>query len=206
RLDHANIVPIYEVGEREGFCFFSMKLIEGTTVQELSSQALPNAAGCRHAATILLKVARAVHHAHQRGVLHRDLKPSNILLDAEHEPHVTDFGLACQIDHDSSLTLTQAVIGTPAYLAPEVASGGARQATVSSDVYGLGALLYQVLTGKPPFGGETLGEALRALQEKDATKPKALNPRIPNDLESICLKCLEKEPAKRYAGAEALAE
>ena len=115
-----------------------------------------------------------LHHAHQRGVLHRDLKPSNILLDLEHEPHVTDFGLARQIDQDSSLTVTQAVIGTPAYLAPEVASEGSRQATVSSDVYGLGAILYQVLTGKPPFVGGTIAETFRAFQDEGAGKTQSV--------------------------------
>ena len=206
RLDHPNIVPIYEVGDREGFCFFSMKLIEGTTVQELSSQALPNAAGCRHAATILLKVARAVHHAHQRGVLHRDLKPSNILLDIEREPLVTDFGLACQIDQDSSLTLTQTIIGTPAYLAPEVASGGAPQATVAADIYGLGAIFYEMLTGHPPFGGGTLAELLRAVQDQEPPRLGSLNRAVPRDLEIICLKCLEKEPQRRYQTAQELAD
>ena len=206
RLDHPNIVPICEVGERDGFCYFTMKLIEGETLQQWSSQALPDTSGCRHAAAILLKVGQALHHAHQRGVLHRDLKPSNVLLDLEHEPHVTDFGLARQTDQDSSLTLTQAVMGTPAYLAPEVASGGSRQATVSADVYGLGAILYQALTGRAPFGGGTTSETLRAVQERAPVKPRALNAKIPTDLETICLKCLEKEAAKRYASAEALAQ
>lgn len=206
RLDHPNIVPIYEVGERDGFCFYSMKLVEGTTIQQLVSRGMPDAAECRHLAAILVKVAQAVHHAHQRGVLHRDLKPSNVLLDHEHEPHVSDFGLARQTDEDSSLTVSQALIGTPAYLAPEVAMGGARQATVAADIYGLGAIIYQLLTGRPPFAGATLAETLRAVQDADPARPGRLNPAVPADLETICLKCLQKEPAQRYATAEALAE
>ncbi|MEO8426059.1 MAG: serine/threonine-protein kinase, partial [Verrucomicrobiota bacterium] len=206
RLDHPNIVPIYEVGERDGFCFYSMKLVEGTTIQQLISHDLPDASACRHIATILVKVAHAVHHAHQRGVLHRDLKPSNVLLDLEHQPHVSDFGLARQTDEDSSLTLSQALIGTPAYLAPEVAMGGARQATVAADIYGLGAIIFQLLTGRPPFVGATVAETLRAVQDAEPARPVRLNPAVAADLETICLKCLQKEPTKRYVTAEALAD
>ncbi len=205
-LDHPNIVPIYEVGEHDGFCYYSMKLVEGSTIEELFTTGRPDVASCRHAATVLAKAARAVHHAHQRGVLHRDLKPSNVLLDREHEPHVTDFGLARQMDEESSLTLTHGLLGTPAYLAPEVAAGGARQATVASDIYGLGAILYQMLTGAAPFGGATLSETLRALREEEALPPRVHNRAVPADLETICLRCLEKDPAKRYASAQALVD
>jgi tetratricopeptide (TPR) repeat protein len=206
RLDHPNIVPIYEVGERDGFCFYSMKLVEGATIEQLVASGLPDAEACRHITSILVKVALAVHHAHQRGVLHRDLKPSNILLDQEHEPHVSDFGLARQTTQDSSLTATQSVIGTPAYLAPEVAAGGMRQATVASDIYALGAIIYYLLTGRPPFSGETLAATLRAVQENEPTASHLINPSAPGNLETICLKCLQKEPAQRYATAQALAE
>ncbi|HYV31986.1 MAG TPA: WD40 repeat domain-containing serine/threonine protein kinase, partial [Candidatus Binatia bacterium] len=144
--------------------------------------------------------------AHQRGVLHRDLKPSNVLLDQEHEPQVSDFGLARLTDEDSSLTLSQALIGTPAYLAPEVATGGARQATVAADIYGLGAILYQLLTVRPPFMGATVAETLRAVQDAEPARPRGLNPAVPADLETICLKCLEKDPVKRYGTAQALAD
>jgi tetratricopeptide (TPR) repeat protein len=206
RLDHPNIIPIYEVGERDGFCFYSMKLVEGTTIEQLVAGGVPDSEACQHVAAISVKVAQAVHHAHQRGVLHRDLKPSNILLDREHEPHVSDFGLARQLTEDSTLTATQGLIGTPAYLPPEVAGGGIRQATVASDIYGLGAILYHLLTGRPPFGGGPIAATLRAVQETEPALPKALNPSVPRDLETICLKCLEKEPARRYASAQELAE
>jgi eukaryotic-like serine/threonine-protein kinase len=200
-LDHPNIVPIYEVGERDGFCFYSMKLIEGGTIDQLLAGGLPDASGCRHVASVLGKVARAVHHAHQRGVLHRDLKPSNVLLDAEHEPHVSDFGLARQLGEDSSLTLTQTVIGTPAYLAPEAAKHGARQMTIAGDIYGLGAILYHLLAGRPPLTGATLAETLRAVQEDDPIRLRRINPSIPADLETVCHQCLEKETLRRYATA-----
>src|SRR5437899_4660404 len=171
RLDHPNIVPIYEVGERDGFCFYSMKLVEGATIQQLVPGSEPDAAACRHIAAILVKVANAVHHAHQRGVLHPDLKPSKLLLHQYPEPHVSDFGLARQTDEDSTLTLSQALIGTPAYLAPEVATGGARQASVAADIYGLGAILYQLLAGRPPFAGATGAATLRAVQDAEPVRP-----------------------------------
>jgi Tfp pilus assembly protein PilF len=183
-----------------------MKLVEGTTIEQLFARGLPDAEACRHAAAILVKVAQAVDHAHQRGVLHRDLKPSNILLDQEHEPHVSDFGLARQTGEDSALTATQGLIGTPAYLAPEVAAGGGRQATVAADVYGLGAVLYHLLTGQAPFRKDTIPATLRAVQETEPRVPHLLNPLAPHDLETICLRCLEKEPSKRYATARQLAE
>ncbi len=206
RLDHPNIVPVYDVGDRDGFCFFSMKLVEGATLQSVASQGLRSVEDGRRVAILLMKIARAIHHAHQRGVLHRDLKPSNILLDREGEPHVADFGLARQTDDQSLLTVSHALIGTPAYLAPEVARGGSRSATVGGDIYGLGAILYQLLTGRPPFSGATVAETLHALQYDEPAPPHTLNAQAPRDLETICVKCLEKDPTRRYATAQDLAD
>jgi tetratricopeptide (TPR) repeat protein/tRNA A-37 threonylcarbamoyl transferase component Bud32 len=199
RLDHQHIVPVYEVGECEGQHFFSMKLIEGGS---LASRMATFAKDQKAAAKLLAMVARAVHHAHQRGILHRDLKPSNILIDEEGRPYISDFGLAKRFDHDSKLTLSEAVIGTPSYMAPEVAAGGARQVTVAADVYGLGAILYEMIAGHPPFQADTRLETLRQVQEDEPSLAKS---KISRDLETICLKCLSKDPERRYGSAEALA-
>ncbi len=153
----------------------------------------------------MVTIAEAVHHAHQRGILHRDLKPSNILLDEQGEPHVSDFGLAKQIADDGSLTESGAVLGTPAYMAPEQAAGSKRLVTTLSDVYGLGAVLYALLTGKPPFGGDSVMETLDRVRQQQPIPPSRLNPKVPRDLEIICLKCLDKDPQRRYPSAEALA-
>ncbi len=213
RLDHPNLVPVYDVGECDGFCFYSMKLIEGSSLDRVGlatpdAAALAHADHFRHLARILRKIALALAHAHQRGVLHRDLKPSNILLDAEHEPYLADFGLARDIDQASTLTAPQAWIGTPAYLAPEIVQHGASQATTASDIYGLGAILYFLLSGQPPFSGGTLAATLHAVQHAEPAHPSTLNPAnpaLPADLATICLQCLEKEPARRYASAQDLA-
>src|SRR5262249_9931991 len=205
RLDHPNIVPIYEVGAQDGRPFFSMKFMEGGTLTERLSAGgvVPDA---REAALLLAKIARAVHHAHQRAVLHRDLKPGNILLDAQGEPHVSDFGLAKCLDSKDGLTPSGAMVGSPSYMSPEQAAGHPEQLTTASDIYSLGALLYQLLTGHPPFEAATPLATLEKVVRQEPRLPRALQPGVDPDLATICLKCLEKESGRRYGSAEALAE
>jgi tRNA A-37 threonylcarbamoyl transferase component Bud32 len=201
-LDHPNIVPIYEVGEHDGQPYFTMKRIEsGSLAQHLSLFVNSPKASAR----LVAKVARAVHHAHLRGILHRDLKPANILLDGRGKPHVTDFGLAKLLEGDAGLTHTGAIVGTIGNMSPEQATAK-KGLTTAADVYGLGTILYELLTGQPLFRAETVADMLRQVQEREPQRPRALKPRLDRDLETICLKCLEKDPVKRYASAEALAE
>jgi serine/threonine-protein kinase len=202
-LDHPHIVPIYEVGEFQDCLYFSMKFLEGGA---LTAQVSRFTGDPRAAAQLLVAVARAVHYVHQRGVLHRDLKPSNILLDSGGRPHVADFGLAKRMQTDSSLTHSGGVVGTPRYMAPEQAAGQKAQITTATDVYGLGTVLYVLLTGKPPFHGDSVLETLEQVRSREPAPPRSSNPIVDRDLETICLKCLEKEPGRRYASAEAVAD
>jgi WD40 repeat protein/tRNA A-37 threonylcarbamoyl transferase component Bud32 len=206
-LDHPNIVPIYEIGQHEGQHYFSMKLMEGGTLAEWSAEAgTRSAEWIRRATELIATIARAVHHAHQRGVLHRDIKPTNVLLDDLGQPHLTDFGLAKILQDRSDFAQSLAVVGTPGYMAPEQAAGRARLLTTAADIYGLGAILYELLTGRPPFQGDSTLEILSQVKEKEPERPRKLNPRLDRDLETICLRCLEKEPERRYGTAEMLAE
>jgi WD40 repeat protein len=220
-LDHPHIVPVHEVGELEGQLYFSMKLIEGGNLWERIPNYPPpvpiqasaeNRERQSRIAHMVAAAAHAVHHAHQRGILHRDLKPSNILLDANGRPYITDFGLAKRLDRSTSMlrsdSLTQSGshVGTPTYMAPELASGSKNAVTVAADVYGLGAILYVLLTGKPPFQGDSVLDTLERVKNTEVARPRSVNASIDRDLETICLKCLEKEPERRYASAEELAK
>jgi WD40 repeat protein len=202
-LDHANIVPIYEVGEYQGRPYFSMKLIEGGSLAAGTGQPLPGGPG--RTAELVLKIARAVHYAHQRGILHRDLKPANVLIDAAGEPHLTDFGLAKRVDSDSAATRTGIIVGTPSYMAPEQASGQ-KNISTAVDIYSIGAILYELLTGRPPFRADSPLNTVLEVKTREVERPTRLNPQVNRDLETICLKCLEKDPRNRYASAEALAQ
>jgi WD40 repeat protein len=201
QLQHGNIVALYEVGAFENQPFFSMEYISGTSLAERVSLG-PLAS--RRAAAYLEATARAVHYAHGRGILHRDLKPGNVLVDEHDQPKVTDFGLAKLMTTDSSQTRTGAVLGTPSYMSPEQAAGR-KDIGPASDVYSLGAILYELLTGRPPFAGATPLATLRLVAEQEPLSPRLLNPAVDLDLETICLKCLEKDPRRRYVSAEALA-
>jgi serine/threonine protein kinase/WD40 repeat protein len=226
-LDHPHIVPIYEVGEHNGRHYFSMKFVDGGSLsQRIAEQPLPP----REAAALIAAVAHAVHYAHQRGILHRDLKPANILLERAEgrglrgegkttnanasalvsqplalNPLITDFGLAKRVESDSELTQTGAIVGTPSYMAPEQASGQSRNLTTATDVYGLGTVLFAAVTGRPPFIGEGPLDILAQVKEHEPPSPSQFNPLSDRDLDTICLKCLQKEPSTRYASAELLA-
>ncbi|HYV37739.1 MAG TPA: serine/threonine-protein kinase, partial [Gemmataceae bacterium] len=202
-LDHPHIVPIFEVGEHEGRHYFTMKWVTGGSLaDQVSRGPLPS----RRAAEVVAVVALAVDHAHQKGIIHRDLKPANILLDENSQPHVTDFGLAKRLDGQPGLTQSGAVVGTPGYMAPEQAAGHGKELAAATDVYGLGAVLYALLTGRPPFQAANMLDTLTQVINEPPARPRLLNPKIDRDLETICLKCLEKRCVDRYATAQELAD
>jgi serine/threonine protein kinase len=226
RLNHPFVVPIHEIGQRNGRCYFSMGLVEGGRLDQIAKR---EPMSPRRAAEVIAKLARTVQYAHEHGIVHRDIKPGNILLDAKGEPHLTDFGVARLLETENDATRTIEVLGTPSYMAPEQAQGnphqgatalpatpfgvsgpphsrGAAELTTAIDVYGLGAVLYHLLTGQPPFAGGTSYETIRFLLETEPRRPRLLNPKVDCDLSTICLKCLEKDPKLRYSSALALAE
>ncbi len=204
-LQHPHIVAIHEIGEQDGQVFFSMDYVEGSDLAELvRHQPLP----ARRAARYLRLMAEAVHYAHQHGVLHRDLKPSNVLIDGCDQPRITDFGLAKQLNAEvpTTSTLPGQVMGSPSYLPPEQASGRQSELGVGCDIYALGAILYHALTGKPPFQADSVAMVLQQVMQTEPVRPSVLNPGVPRDLETVCLKCLEKEPQRRYPSARSLAD
>jgi WD40 repeat protein len=201
-LDHPNVVPVYEVGEASGVPYFSMKYYAGGSLAEHERE--PSSEP-RTVARLVESTARAIHHAHQRGVLHRDLKPSNVLLDEDGQPHVADFGLAKRFDPGVGPTDASSIAGTPAYMAPEQATGRG-ELTTKTDVYGLGVILYELLGGAPPFDGDSPFSVLQKLQEEAPPRLTARHPRTPRDLETIAFKCLEKDPRRRYESAQELAD
>jgi outer membrane protein assembly factor BamB/tRNA A-37 threonylcarbamoyl transferase component Bud32 len=201
-LQHPNIVSIHEVGEHDGQHFFSMDFVEGWSLAELVREnPLPPAQAARYVQT----VAEAIHYAHQQGVLHRDLKPANVLIDPFAQPRVTDFGLAKRLGQAGGQTITGAIVGTPSYMPPEQAAGERDKLGPASDVYSLGAVLYELVTGRPPFRAANLMDTLRQVLEAEPAPPRLLNPSVSRDLETIILKCLAKQPGRRYASAEELA-
>ncbi len=202
RLQHSHIVKVHRVGVSDDRHYYSMDFIDGQSLaQRLGNGPLPG----RDAARFMVTIAKAIHHANEQGILHRDIKPGNILIDRSDEPHVTDFGLAKHLTGDRGQTRTGAVMGTPSYMAPEQARGE-KDLTPATDVYGLGALLYELVTGRPPFRGETALDTLKQVLEHEPVPPRLLNPRIDRDLETICMKCLAKSPRDRYASAAAVAD
>ncbi len=203
RLQHPNIVQIYEIGELGGLPYFAMELVDGGSLaRKLKGAPQPPA----DAAALVESLARATHAAHQRGIVHRDLKPANVLLGAAGTPKLADFGLAKYLDEQAGQTQTGAIVGTPCYMAPEQAEGNPKGVGPPADIYGLGAILYELLTGRPPFQAGSVRETLELVRTSDPVPPSRLQPGAPSDLETICLKCLRKEPSQRYGSALALAQ
>jgi serine/threonine-protein kinase len=203
RLQHPNIVQIYEVGEQDGWAYFSLELVDGGSLAEKAA-GTPQPA--RPAAQLVETLARAIHFTHERGVIHRDLKPANILLTPDGVAKITDFGLAKRVEAEDGQTRSGDIVGTPSYMAPEQAQGRTRDIGPAADVYALGAILYELLTGRPPFKAETPLDTMLQVRSEEPVPPRRLQPKMPRDLETVCLKCLHKEQGKRYANAAALAE
>src|SRR5215468_7312600 len=201
QLQHPNIVAIHEIGEDRGRHYFSMDFVDGKNLAQIAGG---RPVATKTAAEWLKTIAQAVQYAHQRGVLHRDLKPQNIMVDSAGRPRVTDFGLAKMLVGDSTLTHTGAVMGSPSYMSPEQARGRNDLVGPASDVYSLGAILYELLTGRPPFRGKSPVETLSEVVNDEPRPPRSLNAAAPAELETICLKCLEKEPIRRYPTAREL--
>jgi hypothetical protein len=203
-LHHPNVVQIYEIGAQDGLPYFSLEFVEGGSLAQKLAAAPPSPA---QAAELTETLARAVHFTHQQGVIHRDLKPANVLLAADGTPKVADFGLAKRLKADAAQTRSGEIVGTPNYMAPEqVGRGGPSRVGTPADVYALGAILYEMLTGRPPFHGKTAWDVLTEVMSADPTPPRRLRTKTPADLETICLRCLRKEPQQRYGSAEALAD
>jgi serine/threonine-protein kinase len=205
-LTHPNIVSIYEVGAHQGHHYYSMPFVDGRSLAQLVESGSWRPGDGQEAARLLVQVARAVQFAHEAGILHRDLKPGNILINAEGQPCIADFGLAKRVTGGGSLTLSGHMLGTPSFMAPEQASGKSRRPAAAADIYSLGAVLYYLLTGRPPFVADSPLDALLLVLESEAVLPRAINPLVPGPLEGICLRCLEKAPENRYPSAGALAD
>ncbi len=203
RVPHPHIVQIFEIGQHDDRPFIALEYCGGGSLAGLLAD---NPLEARRAAELVEKLARAMHHAHQQHIIHRDLKPANVLLTADGEPKVTDFGLAKKLDADDGQTRAGTIMGTPSYMAPEQADGKVKELGPACDVYALGAILYETLTGRPPFKGTTVLETLEEVRAREPAAPRLLQPKVPRDLETICLKCLHKEPGRRYASAAALAD
>ena len=203
KLDHPGIVPIYDAGEHNGYHFLAMAFVDGGDLnQYCGEQTLNQTTICR----IVRSLAEAVGYAHQNRVVHRDLKPANILLTQGMRPRITDFGLARQVESDSQLTETGQVVGTPSFMAPEQAQGKSEGVGPRSDIYSIGAILYSLLVGRPPFREDTVWDTIAAVTSQEPVAPRSIRPSIPRDLETICLKCLEKEPERRYQNSAEIAE
>lgn len=203
QLKHPNIVTIFEVGEHEGQHYFSMDFVAGRSLGEIVRE---GPLSSRLAATYVKKIADAVEYAHQQGTLHRDLKPANVLIADNDEPIVTDFGLAKRVESDPGLTASGARLGSPSYMSPEQAAGRNEDVGPASDIYSLGATLYELLAGRPPFRADSTAATLLQVLGSEPVTPRLLNPTVDRELDTICLKCLEKDPARRYGAASALAD